>query len=148
MLHIPQAPPPSTLLGTDSRPQTPTICSEVEGESVTVVSPIARSRRRRYGGIPVDADSVGELTELQETLGMIWTPAVAGFGGQFTPDHVPQMEDQEMAEPAERAPVPLEVQVEVMDTAMVPEGGEESSAKESAFGSLSPSKETAPKKVQ
>ena len=135
---ISQAPPPSASLGLDSRPQTPTIRCEAEGESATVISPIARNRRRRYGGILVDADSVGELTELQEATGMIWTPAVARFGGQFTPEHVPQMEEEEVVEPVERAPVPLEVQEEVMGTAVVPE--EESSAKESAFGSPPPAK--------
>ena len=126
---VSQFPPPNASPGPDSRPQTPTIHSETEGESATVVSPIARNRRRCYGGIPVGADSVGEL---------IWTPAVARFGGQFTPDHVPQMEEEEVVEPVEKAPVPLEVQVEVMETAVVPE--EESSAKESAFGSLPPTK--------
>ena len=135
---VSQALPPSASPGPDSRPQTPTIRSEAEGESATVVSPIARNRRRRYGGIPVGADSVGELTELQEATGMIWTPAVARFGGQFTPEHVPQMEEEEVVEPVEKAPVPLEVQVEVMETAVVPE--EESSAKESAFGSPPPAK--------
>ena len=126
---VSQAPPPSASPGQDSRPQTPTIRSEAEGESATVVSPVAQNRRRRYGGIPVGADSVGELTELQETTGMIWTPAVTRFGGQFTPDHVPQMEEEDVVEPVEKAPVPLEVQVEVMETAVVPE--EESSASDS-----------------
>ena len=133
------APTASALGGsTASRPQTPDIRIEEEGESVTVVSPAGRSHRRRYGGIPVGVDTE-ELARMQEDTGMLWNPAVARFGGQFTPE---RLEDpmEEAATPI-TAPVPLEAQVVVLETAVVPQIEEEdSSAKESAFGSPVPAK--------
>ena len=132
----PTAPAPSG--SSASRPQTPDIRIEEEGESITVVSPAGRSHRRRYGGIPVGMDTE-ELARMQEDTGMLWNPAVARFGGQFTPE---RLEDpmEEAATPM-AAPVPLEAQVVVLETAVVPQIEEEdSSAKESAFGSPVPVK--------